>query len=117
SFLDRNQRVLIVVPTRELAIQIRDEFRLFAIGTGLEAALLIGGSVIRRQMYALRHRPHFIIGTPGRIKDLITRKNLNLMLFQNIVLDEVDRMVDIGFKKEIENLISFLPKVRQSLFF
>ncbi|MDP3955549.1 MAG: DEAD/DEAH box helicase, partial [bacterium] len=97
SYLDRNQRVLIVVPTRELAIQISDEFRIFARGTDLEAVATVGGVNIKRQTYALRHRPHFVIGTPGRLKDLIQRRELNLTLFQNIVLDEVDRMVDIGF--------------------
>jgi len=117
SYLDRNQRVLIVVPVRELAIQIRDEFRIFAKGTGLEAVATIGGADIKRQVYALRHNPHFVIGTPGRLKDLIERRELNLMLFQNIVLDEVDRMVDIGFIKDIKYLISLLPKIRQSLFF
>jgi ATP-dependent RNA helicase RhlE len=117
SFLDRNQRVLIVVPTRELAIQIRDEFRIFARGMDLEAALIIGGSDIKRQIYALRSRPHFVIGTPGRIKDLVERRQLNLLLFQNVVLDEVDRMVDIGFRRDIENLIAILPRTRQSLFF
>jgi ATP-dependent RNA helicase RhlE len=117
SFMDRNQRVLIVVPTRELAIQIRDEFRIFARGTDLEAVAIIGGADIRRQTFALRHRPHFIIGTPGRLKDLISRRVINLTLFQNVVLDEVDRMVDIGFRKDIENIISLLPQERQSLFF
>jgi ATP-dependent RNA helicase RhlE len=117
SYHDRNQRVLIVVPTRELAIQIRDEFRIFARGMDLEAAVIIGGSDIKRQTYALAHRPHFVIGTPGRLKDLINRKNLNLTLFQNVVLDEVDRMVDIGFRKDIEQLVSLLPSTRQSLFF
>jgi len=117
SFLDRNQRVLIVVPTRELAAQIRDEFRIFAKGTDLEAVAVVGGENIKRQTYQLRHRPHFVIGTPGRLKDLIERRELNLMLFQNIVLDEVDRMVDIGFIKDIKYLVSLLPKIRQSLFF
>jgi ATP-dependent RNA helicase RhlE len=117
SFMDRNQRVLIVVPTRELAIQIRDEFRIFARGTDLEAVAIIGGADIRRQTFALRHRPHFIIGTPGRLKDLISRRVINLTLFQNVVLDEVDRMVDIGFRKDIENIIALLPQERQSLFF
>ncbi|KKQ93293.1 MAG: hypothetical protein A3C27_00985 [Candidatus Levybacteria bacterium RIFCSPHIGHO2_02_FULL_39_36] len=117
SYLDRNQRVLIVVPTRELAIQISDEFRIFAKGTGLEVVAAIGGTNIKRQTYALRHRPHFVIGTPGRLKDLIGRGELNLMLFQNVVLDEVDRMVDIGFINDIKYLISLLPKIRQSLFF
>lgn len=116
-FLDRNQRVLIVVPTRELAVQIGDEFNIFAKGTGLEAVTTVGGTNIKRQTYALRHRPHFVIGTPGRLKDLIDRRELNLSLFQNVVLDEVDRMVDIGFIKDIKYLISLLPRVRQSLFF
>ncbi len=117
SFLDRNQRVLIVTPTRELAVQIFDEFKLFAKGTGLEGVALVGGANIRRQTSILRHKPHFVIGTPGRLKDLIQRRELNLALFQNVVLDEVDRMVDIGFIHDIKYLISFLPSVRQSLFF
>lgn len=116
-YLDRSMRVLIIVPTRELAIQIRDEFKLFAKGTDLEAATVIGGVSVKRQVYALSHKPHFVIGTPGRIKDLIQNRSLNLNLFQNIVLDEVDRMVDIGFLKDIQFIISFLPKTRQSLFF
>ena len=114
---DRNQRVLIVVPTRELAIQIGDEFSIFAKGMGIEMVAAIGGANIRRQTYALRHNPHFVIGTPGRLKDLIERRELNLMLFQNIVLDEVDRMVDIGFIRDIKYIVSLLPRVRQSLFF
>ena len=117
SFIDKNQRVLIVVPTRELAIQIKEEYRIFAQGTGLDAVALVGGINIKQQTYALRHKPHFVIGTPGRIKDLINRKELNLFQFQNVVLDEVDKMVDIGFIQDIKWLISLLPKKRQSLFF
>jgi ATP-dependent RNA helicase RhlE len=116
-YFDRNQRALILVPTRELAIQIRDEFRIFAGGTDLHAISVIGGENIKKQIYGLNHRPHFVIGTPGRIKDLIERRALNLSLFQNVVLDEVDRMVDIGFIHDIKYIISFLPKLRQSLFF
>lgn len=116
-FLNRNERVLIVVPTRELAIQIEEEFRIFAKGMDLEAVAAVGGISINRQTHILRHKPHFVIGTPGRLKDLIERRELNLMLFQNIVLDEVDRMVDVGFIKDIKYLISLLPRMRQSLFF
>lgn len=115
--LDYNQRVLIVVPTRELACQIRDEFFIFGRGTGLDVAAIIGGANIQKQKYALRRNPHFVIGTPGRLTDLVDRGELNLNLFGNVVLDEVDRMVDIGFIKDIKYLVSFLPKVRQSLFF
>ena len=117
SFLDRNQRVLIVVPTRELAIQIRDEYRIFAKGTELEVVALVGGINIKQQIHTLKHKPHFVIGTPGRLRDLVNRKELNLSQFQNVVLDEVDKMVDIGFINDIKYLISLLPKNRQSLFF
>lgn len=117
SFLDRSQRVLIVVPTRELAIQIFDEFKIFAKGMDLEGVALVGGANIKQQTYTLRHKPHFVIGTPGRLKDLIQRQELHLQMFQNVVLDEVDRMVDIGFIHDIKYLISLLPKLRQSLFF
>lgn len=116
-YADRNQRVLIVVPTRELAIQIKDEFEIFASGMSLDAAVLVGGANIKRQIQKIRQRPHFVIGTPGRIKDLVKKRELNLLQYQNIVLDEVDRMVDIGFIHDIKYLTSLLPKVRQSLFF
>lgn len=117
SFIDRNQRTLILVPTRELAVQIRDEFKIFAKGTNLEAIAAIGGVNIKNQTYALRHKPHFVVATPGRLKDLIERRQINLSYFQNVVLDEVDRMVDVGFLNEIKYIVSLLPKIRQSLFF
>ncbi len=114
---DRTQKVLIVVPTRELAIQIADEFRLFGKGTNLEAVSTVGGINIKLQTKVLRRHPNFVIGTPGRLKDLIERRELNLAYFNNVVLDEVDRMVDIGFIQDIKYLVSLLPKARQSLFF
>jgi ATP-dependent RNA helicase RhlE len=116
-FLDRNERVLIVTPTRELAMQIADELNVFVRGMDLDIVLCIGGANMQRQEKKLRHNPHFVIGTPGRLKDLIERRRLNLELFHNIVLDEVDRMVDIGFIRDIKYFISLLPKKRQSLFF
>jgi len=115
--LDRSQRVLIMTPTRELAMQIADELHIFARGMELEHVLCIGGANLARQEKKLHHNPHFVIGTPGRLKDLIQRRTLNLNLFQNIVLDEVDRMVDIGFIRDIQLIVSLLPKKRQSLFF
>jgi len=116
-YAQRGQKVLIVVPTRELAIQIRDEFRIFSKGMNLEAVAVIGGANIRNQMFSLRNNPSFVIGTPGRLKDLIERRALNLSLFQNVVLDEVDRMVDIGFLEDIKYLVALLSHNRQSLFF
>jgi len=116
-FQDRSHRVLIITPTRELAMQILDELLIFTKGMELDQVLCIGGANLQRQEKKLHHNPHFVIGTPGRLKDLIKRRTLNLNLFQNIVLDEVDRMIDIGFIRDIQMIISLLPKKRQSLFF
>jgi superfamily II DNA/RNA helicase len=79
--------------------------------------LCIGGADMNRQIKRLAHNPHFVIGTPGRLQDLIEKRKLNLSLFRSVVLDEVDKMVDIGFINAITFFISLLPKQRQSLFF
>lgn len=117
TYLDRNERVIIVTPTRELAKQIADELHKFTRGMDLETVLCIGGADINRQYKRLTHNPHFVIGTPGRLKDLIERDKLKLFQFRNIVLDEVDKMVDIGFINDIKYFISLLPQKRHSLFF
>ena len=114
---NRKEKVLIVTPTRELAEQINAEFLAFTVGLKLYSTLIIGGKNMRAQISRLRLNPNFVIGTPGRIKDLVQRKALNLSDFNNVVLDETDRMVDIGFLTEIKYFISLLPKTRQSLFF
>lgn len=116
-FLNKLEKVLIIVPTRELAVQIHDEFKSFAKGLGIYSALLIGGMSMGRQKGDLRLNPQFVIGTPGRVKDLIKEKSLFLSLFHSVVLDEADRMVDIGFIDDIKYFISLLPAKRQSLFF
>jgi superfamily II DNA/RNA helicase len=115
--LDPQQGVLIVVPTRELASQISDEFEKFAANLPIGKVLCVGGLSMNSQIQSLRRNPHFIIGTPGRLKDLVNQRFINLSLFTNIVLDEVDRMLDIGFVRDIRFLIDKLPAVRQSLFF
>ena len=89
----------------------------FANGTNIHCDLAIGGSNLHRQMIDLRRNPNFVIGTPGRLKDLIEQRILNLSVFDVIVLDEVDQMVDIGFLTSIKYFISLLAKKRQSLFF
>ncbi len=114
---DKTQKVLIITPTRELAEQIDLEFRSLSNNMGIYSAIIIGGRNIRKQINDLKYNPNFVIGTPGRIKDLIQRKLLVLSGFNNVVLDETDRMVDIGFVREIQMFISLLPKDRQSLFF
>ncbi len=113
----RDQKVLILAPTRELAEQIANDLRALSYGTGITSALVIGGASMGRQIHQLTRYPDFVIGTPGRIKDMIGRKLLDLSEFNNVVLDETDRMVDIGFLDVIKQFISMLPVQRQSLFF
>ena len=114
---DLNQGVLILAPTRELAIQIHEEFQAFAAGLPIGVTLCIGGANIQTQINQLRGDPHFVIGTPGRIKDLMNRNLFHTHMFCNVVLDEVDRMLDIGFRQDIRYLIAKLPVKRQSAFF
>src|SRR3990167_3750055 len=114
---NKAEKVLIVAPTRELALQIFEELKIFAKHLGVFGTLCIGGMNIQRQISNLRLNPSFVIGTPGRIKDLTKQRVLDLSQFNNVVLDEVDRMVDIGFITDIKYLISLLPHGRQSLFF
>ena len=109
--------ILIVVPTRELATQIEDEFISLAHNLRMHAVTLVGGLNIKQQMYALQRRPQVVIATPGRLKDLIERRAIDIRTFHSIVLDEADRMVDMGFIHDITFIISLLPKTRQSLFF
>ncbi len=117
TLIDRRHNTLIITPTRELATQIRDELFPLTTGLGTYSTLCIGGGSMRIQDQQLRKRPHFVIGTPGRLKDLINRRMLSLTSFNAVVLDEVDRMLDMGFINEIKELIADLPKERQSLFF
>lgn len=114
---DRSSTCLIVIPTRELAMQIQDEFRQLSRDTGIRSVLVIGGNSMRTQISILRNNPQFVICTPGRLKDLSQRKAINLSRVNNVVLDEVDRMLDMGFVEDIRHIVEKLNKNRQSLFF
>jgi superfamily II DNA/RNA helicase len=109
--------VLIMAPTRELAQQIDEQFRIFARGLDLYSALVVGGVNIDRQIRELKRRPHFIIGTPGRLKDLMKRRVLQLKNMTTLVLDEADRMLDMGFLPDIREIVNEMPTERQTLFF
>lgn len=109
--------VLIVAPTRELAQQIDEEFRMYSKGLGLYSTLIVGGVNIDRQIRDLKRRPHVIIGTPGRLKDLMQRRVLQLKNMTTLVLDEADRMLDMGFLPDIRQIINEMPRERQTLFF
>ena len=114
---NRSQKVLVVVPTRELAVQIQEEFIAFTKNMNVYSVLCIGGVSIYKQIHNLRRDHDIVIATPGRIKDLEKQGQLKLFKYNNIVLDEVDRMMDMGFINDIKFIISRLPQNRQSLFF
>jgi superfamily II DNA/RNA helicase len=116
-FNDRRSRVLIIAPTRELAIQIDKEFQSFSRGFGIYSTVCIGGVSIHGQIHKLGRGPNFVIGTPGRLLDLENQRKLNFNQYDSIVLDEVDRMLDMGFIHDVNEIISKLPTDRQSLFF
>jgi ATP-dependent RNA helicase RhlE len=116
--LNNNENVLILVPTRELAVQINDELRSFVTDLKIFSTCCVGGVSIVGQIANIRQRKNnFIIGTPGRIKDLVNRKILDLMKFNTIVLDEADRMLDMGFVNDMRLVVSKMPRKRHSLFF
>ncbi|HSW98282.1 MAG TPA: DEAD/DEAH box helicase [Candidatus Saccharimonadales bacterium] len=110
-------KVLVIAPTRELAQQIEEEFKTVAKGTGMYGALLIGGANMNPQLRDLRSKPQIVIGTPGRIGDHLERGTLDLSDFDTVVLDEVDRMLDMGFVEDVTDILGKLAPVRQSFFF
>lgn len=116
-YRNETRKVLIIVPTRELAQQIQGEIRDFSFGLRIFSAVCIGGGAMYYQKRQLQRNPHFVVGTPGRLKDFVEQRVLCLSDFDTVVLDEVDRMVDMGFIQDITHLLSLLPHNRQSLFF
>ena len=115
--LNSKELVLIIVPTRELAIQIDQELKAFARGMKIFSVCCVGGMNINPQISGLRYEHNFIIGTPGRLKDLINRKRINLARINTVVLDEADRMLDMGFIDDMRYVMTETPKDRQTLFF
>ena len=114
---NRKEEVLIIVPTRELALQINEELKELTRGMQLFGVCVVGGAPIGPQLKALRYKNNFIIGTPGRLKDLIERKSIILSHFSTLVLDEADRMLDMGFVNDMRYVVRGMPAVRHTLFF
>ncbi len=112
-----HERVLVMAPTRELAVQIEKELAGFAKGLGFRGMVAVGGANIGPQIAALRHEPSFVIGTPGRLKDLMERGALDLSDFGSVVLDEADRMLDMGFIDDMRFILSKMRGERHTLFF
>ena len=108
---------LVVVPTRELAIQVEQSLRKFGRSIGLRTAVVVGGTSLGPQISALRNNPHIIIATPGRLIDHIMQKNVTLHKVGIVVLDEADRMLDMGFFPQIQKIFQELPKERQTMLF
>lgn len=112
-----NRQTLILTPTRELAIQVEAELKLLARGNKIYSVTCVGGTGIRPQIQALRRQNHFVIGTPGRILDLINRKHFKTEHVTTVVLDEADRMLDMGFIGDIRKILSTVPEKRETLLF
>jgi ATP-dependent RNA helicase RhlE len=108
---------LVLLPTRELAIQVEENLRRIGRAIGLRTAVLIGGAPMNPQIHALRAKPHVIIATPGRLVDHLEQKTLNLDRVHVLVLDEADRMLDMGFAPQLNKILLRVPKERQTLLF
>ena len=116
--LDKNAFALVTCPTRELATQVMDSIKnLISDNINIKTALLIGGESMQKQLRQLGKRARLIVGTPGRINDHLKRKSLNLSATKYLVLDETDRMLDMGFTPQIEMILKFVPKNHQTLLF
>ena len=116
--LDKNATALIICPTRELASQVMQTvLKLNVREIGIGNALLIGGESMQKQLKKLKKRARIIVGTPGRINDHLKRQSLDLSKVSYLVLDETDRMLDMGFTPQIELILKFIPKKHQTLLF
>ena len=116
--LDKNAFALVMCPTRELATQVMEAIKsIISDKINIKTALLIGGESIQKQLRQLGNSSRIIVGTPGRINDHLKRKSLNLSATKYLVLDETDRMLDMGFTPQIELILKFIPKDHQTLLF
>ena len=116
--LDKNAFALVMCPTRELASQVMEAIKsIISDKINIKTALLIGGESMQKQLRQLSNRSRIIVGTPGRINDHLKRKSLNLSATKYLVLDETDRMLDMGFTPQIEMILKFVPKTHQTLLF
>lgn len=110
-------QALVIVPTRELAVQVEQEFKSITKGTRLTSACFIGGTSVGRDISILRSPSHLIIGTPGRLVDLARQRALRLKDFKTLVLDEFDRLLDMGFSKDIQHIVGAMTNREQTVLF
>ncbi|MCB9197595.1 MAG: DEAD/DEAH box helicase [Flavobacteriales bacterium] len=114
---EKKFQTLIVLPTRELALQVEQEFKSLTKGMKLFSSTLIGGTSVGKDIAKLRRMNHFIIGTPGRIMDMMNQKVLKLTNFHTLVLDEFDRMLDMGFVKDVQKITTEMNNRSQTMLF
>lgn len=114
---NRKSYALVVVPTRELAVQVDDEFRSMTKGMGFFSACLIGGTNINSDLRSLRQSVHLVVATPGRLLDLEKRRALDLRKFNTLVLDEFDRMLDMGFVNDVKYILNAMQQRKQTMLF
>ena len=116
--LDATVQALVICPTRELSTQVAEELRSLAkYKQNIKITVLCGGVSIGPQIKSLSHGSHVVVGTPGRLHDLLKKQHLDLTKAQTLVLDEADRMLEMGFKEQIADVIDYLPKQRQTMLF
>ena len=108
-------RALVLVPTRELAVQVKDEFEKLAHGSRIQCVAVYGGKPIKGQIDKLARHPAVVVGTPGRVLDHMSRGTISLSALEIVTLDEADRMLDIGFRPDIEKILRRCPDSRQTL--
>lgn len=117
NLVSRSAQVLILAPTRELAIQIGDSLKSYGRHLGLRHAVILGGVGANPQIKAMARGVHFLVATPGRLLDLVSQRHIRLDQVLHLVLDEADRMLDMGFVRDVRKIVAALPKTRQSLLF
>ncbi len=106
---------LVVLPTRELALQVREVFHAVGSSLGFTSAVVIGGESMDRQVRELRRDPHVVVGTPGRILDHLQQRTISFAAVRILVLDEADRMLDMGFAPQLTRILAAVPRDRQTM--
>ena len=114
---DPRRRALVLLPTRELAVQVDEALRKIGTPLGVRTAVLIGGESIRKQWNALDRKPQIVLATPGRLIDHLEQKTVSLKEVGAVVLDEADRMLDMGFAPQLKRILAVLPRERQTMLF
>jgi ATP-dependent RNA helicase RhlE len=117
QLLHEGAQALILTPTRELAMQIEDSFRRYGQHVPLRAAVIVGGVSQHPQVKAIKNKPDIVVATPGRLLDLMRQRVLRLDRVEILILDEADRMLDMGFIDDVKKIVSRVPRPRQTMFF